>query len=61
MGVIHFVRRFVPDFFVMVKPIHNLLKKDRSFSWTDDVENYFVGIKKAISSTPVLAKLDCEK
>jgi hypothetical protein len=54
-------RRFVPDFAVMVKPIHNLLKQDRSFSWTDDVENSFVGIKKAISSAPVLAKPDFEK
>jgi hypothetical protein len=34
MGIINFVHRFVPDFVVMVKPIHNLLKQDRSFSWT---------------------------
>jgi hypothetical protein len=61
MGVINFVRRFVPDFVVMVKPIHNLLKQDRSFSWIDDVENAFVGIKKAISSAPVLAKPNFEK
>jgi hypothetical protein len=61
MGVINFVRRFVPDFVVMVKPIHNILKKDHSFSWTDDVEDAFVGIKKAISSAPVLAKPDFEK
>jgi hypothetical protein len=56
MGVINFIRRFVPDFVVMVKPIHNLLKKERSFSWTNDVENAFVGIMKEISSAPVLAK-----
>jgi hypothetical protein len=37
MGVINFVCRFVPDFVVMVKPIHNLLKQDNSFCWTDDV------------------------
>jgi hypothetical protein len=60
MGVINFIRRFVLDFTVMVKPIHNLLKQDHSFSWIDDVENYFEGIKKAISSAPVLAKLDFE-
>jgi hypothetical protein len=61
MGVINFVRRFVPDFTVMVKAIHDLLKKDHSFSWTDDVENIFVGIKKEIRSTVVLAKPDFEK
>jgi hypothetical protein len=38
MGRINFVRRFVPNFVVMVKPIHNMLKHDQSFSWTEDVE-----------------------
>jgi hypothetical protein len=45
MGIINFVRRFVPHFAVMVKPIHNMLKQDQSFSWTNDFENHFVGIK----------------
>jgi hypothetical protein len=61
MGVINFVHKFAPDFVVMVKPIHNLLKHDHSFSWTDDVENDFEGIKKAIRSALVLAKPYFEK
>jgi hypothetical protein len=61
MGVINIIRRFVPDFAVMVKPIHNLLKQDHSFSWTHDVKNVFEGIKKAISSALVLAKSDFKK
>jgi hypothetical protein len=36
MGKINFVRRFILDFARMVKPIHNMLKQDRSFSWNDD-------------------------
>jgi hypothetical protein len=48
-------------FAVMVKPVHNLLKKDHSFSWIDDAENVFVGIKKVISSALVMGKLDFEK
>jgi hypothetical protein len=61
MGKINFVRRFIPDFARMVKPIHNMLKQDRSFSWNDDTEKDFVEIKNAISSAPVLAKPDFEK
>jgi hypothetical protein len=61
MGVINFVCRFVLDFSIMVKPIHNLLKQDHSFSWTNNVDNSFVGIKKEISSTPFLAKPYFEK
>jgi hypothetical protein len=53
MGIINFVCRSVLDFFVMVKPIHNILKQYRSFSWTDDVEKTFLRIKKAISSASV--------
>jgi hypothetical protein len=61
MGVINFFYRFVPNFVVMVKPIHNFLKQYHSFSWRDDVENDFVGIKKAISSMLVLGKSNFEK
>ena len=56
MGIINFVRRFVHDFSLMVKPIHNLLKKYHSFSWIDDVENDFVRVKKEINSTSFLVK-----
>jgi hypothetical protein len=45
----------------MVKPIHNLIKKDHSFSWIDDVEKDFVRIKKAISFALVLVKSSFEK
>jgi hypothetical protein len=34
MGKINFVRRFILDFAKMVKPIHNLLRKDEIFAWT---------------------------
>jgi hypothetical protein len=46
---------------VMVKSIHNMIKQDHPFSWTDDVKNDFEGIKKVISSAPVLETLDFEK
>jgi hypothetical protein len=61
MGIINFVRRFVLDFVVMVKPIHNILKQYWSFSWTGDVGNSFVRIKKEINSTSVLVNPDFEK
>jgi len=61
MGKINFVRRFVPVFIVMVNPTHNMLKQDQSFSWNEDVEKTFVGIKKEMSFAFVLEKLDFEK
>jgi hypothetical protein len=46
---------------LLVKPIHDLLKKYLSFSCTNDVENSFVNIKKEICFAPVLAKSNFEK
>jgi hypothetical protein len=56
MGIINFVRRFVPNVVVISKPIHNMLKQDQYFSWKEDAQKAFVGIKKAIGSAPVLMK-----
>jgi hypothetical protein len=61
MGTINFVRRCVLDFIVMVKPIHNLLKQDKTFSCTFEEDKDFIGIKKAIISAPVLAKPNFNK
>jgi hypothetical protein len=61
MGVINIIHRFVPNFAMIFKPILNLLKQYHYFSWTDDVKNDFVGIKKVKIYAPVLAKMDFEK
>jgi hypothetical protein len=61
MSKINFVRRFILDFVRMVKPIHSMLNKVRSFSWNDDTEKYFIEIKTPISSPPVLEKTNFEK
>ena len=35
LGKINFIRRFVPSFFEIVRPLQNMIKKDSSFSWGD--------------------------
>jgi hypothetical protein len=45
----------------MVKHIHNMLKKDRSFSRNDTTEKDSVEIKNAISFAPMSANLAFEK
>jgi hypothetical protein len=61
MGRISFVRICFHNFIVMVKPFHNMLKKDQYFSCKEDVKKYCVGIKKEINSALVLAKPDFNK
>jgi hypothetical protein len=42
---ISFVRRFVPDYASIVKPINLLLKRDHIFEWNSDTQNAFKNIK----------------
>jgi hypothetical protein len=61
MGIINFLCIFFPEITLMVKLIHNILKRDHSFYWAEDVENYFTRIKKAIYFAPVLVKPNFDK
>lgn len=58
MGKINFVRRFIPNFSYIVKPIHNLLKTNQSFIWDEQANASFLKIKYVLSFAPVLATPD---
>lgn len=54
LGMINYLRRFVPGLADMAAPLQALLKKDVEWLWTKVHENTFVNIKKCISQAPVL-------
>lgn len=58
MGKINFVRRFVPEFAQIVKPINSLLRKEMEFDWDNNRQSSFTAIKDVIASAPVLDKPD---
>src|SRR5229473_2135233 len=39
MGTINFMRRFVPDFAQIVKPLQQMVKKNAQFKWTEIERN----------------------
>ena len=45
MGTINFVRRFVPDFAQIVKPLQQTVKKSGKFKWIDLEKSAFNKIK----------------
>jgi hypothetical protein len=47
LGVFNFYRGYVPHFSSMAKPMYELLKKDRIFSWDDSCQQSYNGIKQA--------------
>lgn len=61
LGRINFVKRFIPSLATMVKPLTAMLKKNMSFSWTQEGKASFKKIKEAIASTPTLINPSFDK
>ena len=57
MGKIKFDRRFIPNFFELVKHITAMLKKDAEIKWTNHARNSFEDIKKAIMEAPTTPRV----
>jgi hypothetical protein len=53
-GKINFVRRFVPDFVEIVKPLQWMIKKYVQFKWTSIEKEAFENIKASITVAPSL-------
>ena len=61
MGTINFVRRFVPDFAQIVKPLQQMVKQSAQFKWTEIEKNAFSKIKTAVAHAPSLKIPDFDK
>ena len=61
MGTIIFVRRFVPDFAQIVKPLQQMDKQSVQFKWTDVDNNAFSKIKASVAHAPSLKSPNFEK
>ena len=61
MGTINFVRRFVPDFAPIVKPLQQMVKQSVQFKWNDSEKNAFNKIKTSIAHAPSLKSTNFEK
>jgi hypothetical protein len=58
LGLAGYYRKFVRNFGIIAKPLHNLLRKDVLFSWNQEHELAFQTLKTALSSAPCLALPD---
>ena len=61
MGTINFVRRFVPNFAQIVKPLQQIVKQSVQFKWTDLEKGAINKIKTSIAHAPSLKSPNFEK
>ena len=58
LGFMSYYRRFVPKFSSIAAPLHDLTKKDVPFAWTSECQEALEKLKRALSSSPILAYPD---
>jgi transposase InsO family protein len=61
LGFGNFYRRFIRKYSDLAKPLNDLLKKDRTFDWTDECQQTFEELKRRFSEEPVLMMPDHTK
>ena len=54
LGFGNFYRRFIRHFSKIAKPLNELLKKDRTFEWTQECQKSFDELKKHFTEEPIL-------
>jgi hypothetical protein len=55
LGLANYYRRFVDDYAAISRPLTRLMKKGVAFSWTPECEEAMAALKKALTTSPVLA------
>ena len=58
LGMVNYLSRFLPSVTSEMHPLHNLLKKDVSWTWTQTQGESFKRIKEMIVNGPLLAFYD---
>lgn len=61
LGMTGWYRRFVSNYADVTHPLTDLLKKSKSFTWTDDAQKAFDMLKQKLTTAPFLANPDFKK
>ena len=61
IGMVTYLGKFLPNLTANLHPLHQLLKKDVSWNWSDSQQTAFNTVKTMLSTAPVLSYYDPEK
>ena len=57
----NYYHRFIEGFAMVARPLHNLVKKDKKWNWTEKEKRAFRELKERFTKKPVLAAPDIDK
>lgn len=58
LGKINFYHKYVPKIAIKLEPLHNLLRKEQTFNWTQACQESFDEMKQILCSHPILTIFD---
>ena len=61
IGLANYYRRFIKGFASIAKPLHDMVKKNKKWEWTERQEKAFEELKKRFTEEPVLVAPDLDK
>jgi len=61
LGLANYYRRFIKGFASIARPLHNMVRKDQKWDWTEKQEKAFRELKERFTKELVLAALDLDK
>ena len=54
LGMMGYYSKFIRNYAKIAAPLHDLLKKDKKFLWTEEAENAFQELKHKLVTAPIL-------
>ena len=61
LGLANYYHWFIEGFVMVARPLHNTVKKDKKWEWTEKQEEAFKELKKRFTEEPVLVAPDIDK
>ena len=61
LGLVNYYCQFIEDFASIARPLHDMVKKDKRWEWTEKQEGAFRELKKRFIKEPVLVAPDLDK
>ena len=61
LGLANYYCRFIEGFASIVRPLHDMVKKDKKWEWTEKQEKVFRELKERFTKEPVLVAPDIDK